>query len=115
MKKNITMKTLTIVLLLSFFFLNGFSQGELTAYSKEKNKPIAEYKVGDSKVVVWENKKPNGETWKSYQIKKIYKKDDKWQNTTSFKANELLQLKEAIEKAIKEDGIKPKEIPNKKE
>ena len=81
----------------------------LTSFVLPGNKPIAEYKVGGCIVTVWENKKADGETWKSFKIKKVYKKGDKWETTNTYNETELLQLKEVIEQAIKEQGVTPKE------
>lgn len=77
----------------------------LSSFIHPGNKPKAEYKVGASKVVVWENKNADGGIWKNFKIEKVYKKGDKWETTNTFNEKELLQLKEAIEQAIKGEGV----------
>ena len=87
----------------------------LTAYSQ--NKPKATYKVGNSKVTVWENER-QGEfgkfTAKTFEIEKAYKKGNEWKTTNSFSLTELLQLRAAIDKAINEEGVKVTEEKKKK-
>ena len=99
-------KTIITTFLIAFFAISGFSQD--TPQNKKTNKPIAIYKVGDSKVVVWENITADGRTWKTFQIEKNYLKDDEWKTTNSFNDKELLELKEAINKAISEQIEKTK-------
>ena len=95
------MKTLVIISLLfvSFAFMKP-TLGDA---------PIAEYKVGASIVTVWENKNPDGTTWKNFKVEKIYKQGDKWESTNRFDETELLQLRAAIDKAISEEAVKMKE------
>ena len=99
-------KTIISTFLIAFFALSGFSQD--TPQDKKTNKPIATYKVGDSRVVVWENTTADGRTWKNFQIEKSYLKDDELKTTNSFNEKELLDLKEAINKAISEEIEKTK-------
>jgi len=100
------MKTLTITaLLVACFSLTSYSQST----TKEKQKPKEVYQVGSSKVVVWVNKNKDGTTWKNFKIEKSYQtKDGEWKTTNSFNDTELLELKAAIDKAIKEENIEEK-------
>ena len=88
----------------------------LTTYSQDK--PKATYKVGNSKVTVWENER-QGEfgkfTAKTFKIENAYKKGNEWKTTNLFNLTELLQLKAAIDKAINEEGVKVKATEGKKE
>ena len=88
----------------------------LTTYSQ--NKPKATYKVGNSKVSVWESEK-QGEFGKfiakDFKIEKAYKIGNEWKTTNSFNLTELLQLRAAIDKAINEEGVKVKETEGKVE
>lgn len=99
------MKTLLIGLLIcSCAFL---------VYSKENNqstksKPKATYQVGSAKITVWENTNSKGETWKNFTVEKVYKKEGKWESTSSFNTSELLELQVALEKAISEQVVKQK-------
>ena len=83
----------------------------LTSYSQ--NKPKATYRVGKSKVTVWETEK-EGKYGKfiaqDYKVEKIYKKGKEWKSTNSFTLTELLQLRAAIDKAINEEGVKETEV-----
>lgn len=83
----------------------------MTSYSQ--NKPKATYRVGSSKVTVWENEREGkyGKfTSKDFKVEKIYKKEgEEWKSTNYFNLTELLQLRAAIDKAISEEGVKIKE------
>jgi hypothetical protein len=93
MKKN-------VVLILGFIIFG------LTAYSQ--GSPKATYKVGNVKVIVWENE-IDGEygTYieKNFKVEKIYKKGDEWKSTNYYNLKELLQLQAAIDKAINEEVV----------
>ena len=106
------MKILTITtLLIACFALTSISQNTTT----EKQKPKQTYQVGSAKVIVWENKRKDGSTWKNYKIEKQYQtKDGEWKTTSSFNANELLDLKKVLDKAITEENIKIKDANQKK-
>lgn len=94
--------TLTITLIsLAVLVLTSF----VKSTNELGNKPIATYQVGSSKVIVWENLKSDGTTWKNFEIEKIYKKEEKWETTNQFNDTELLELKAAIEKAISEETV----------
>jgi len=92
-------------LLITSFVITCFG---LTSFIQPGDKPIAEYKVGAAKVTVWENKRADGSTWKNFEIDKLYKKSDKWKTSNHFDERELLQLKEAIEQAIKGEDVQTK-------
>ncbi len=93
----------TIVLLFAVFAIAGNHAGRS---ENEKQKPIATYRAGPSKVIVWENERDDGTTWKNFVIEKIYKKEDgKWAASNSFTERELLQLRAAIDKAISEEAV----------
>ena len=82
----------------------------LTSYSQDK--PKATYRVGNSKVTVWETEKEGKHgkfTAQNYKVEKVYKKGGEWGTTNLFTLTELLQLRAAIDKAINEEGVKIKE------
>lgn len=81
------------------FLLTSFVQST----NQNKPKPKVVYKVGSAQVVVWENVKPDGTTWKNYEVEKVYKKGEDWESNNSFSAHELLQLNAALAKAISEE------------
>lgn len=100
------MKKITMtIFVLAVFTFTGFAQDKQDA---EKQKPKATYQIGSAKVIVWENKKEDGTTWKNFQVEKVYKKGDEWKTTNSFSDTELLELKTAIDKAISEEAVKVK-------
>lgn len=70
-----------------------------------KQKPSATYQVGSAKITVWENKRPDGSSWKSFTVEKVYRKNGEWHTAKSFDEGELLELKAAIDKAIAGEGI----------
>lgn len=70
-----------------------------------KDKPIAVYHVGMSRVVVWENLGPNG-PWKNFEIEKAYQKDGEWRTAHSFSASELLDLRAALDEAIRQELVR---------
>jgi hypothetical protein len=95
-------KSLILVVLLSAIIgLTSFVQEK----DQQDNKPKATYQVGSSRVVVWENKKSDGTTWKNFQVEKIYKKGEDWASTNSFNEKELFELKAALDKAISEEAV----------
>jgi hypothetical protein len=97
------MRTLTIVaIIMVSSILTSFAQDT----TKTKQKPKSTYQIGVARVTVWENKKPDGTTWKNFVVEKSYKKGDQWFTTSSFDSKELLELKSAIDKAIAEEEVK---------
>jgi hypothetical protein len=97
------MKTILLCALVLLTSFNSFSQ------EVKKNKPKAIYTVGAAQIIVWQNFDKNGKTWKNFEVKKIYKKDDKWLSTHSFTNDELVELKAAIDEAISKEMVKNKE------
>ncbi|MBU2912744.1 hypothetical protein [Reichenbachiella agariperforans] len=105
------MRILLTMILLMTLSVVGFSQ-ELKAQEQteqRRKKPKTEYRVGSAVITVWVNTRKDGKTWKNFQVKKIYKKDDKWLSSNSFSETELLELKAVIDKAINEEIITIKE------
>lgn len=97
------MKTLLISLLICCCVFLVYSKEN---YRSSKSKPKATYQVGSAKITVWENINSKGETWKNFTIEKVFKKEGKWETTSSFNASELLELQAALEKAISEQVVK---------
>jgi len=83
----------------------AFAQDAAAAETPAKQKPSAIYQVGAAKVVVWENKRPDGSTWKSFTVEKEYRKNGEWRTAKSFDEGELLELKAAIDKAIAGESV----------
>lgn len=53
-----------------------------------ENRPIHEIRLGRVKAAIWQNETENG-TWLSVAITRLYRKDDKWETTTSFSRDDL--------------------------
>jgi len=83
----------------------AFAQNAAAAETPAKQKPSAVYQVGAAKITVWENKRPDGTTWKNYVVEKEYRKNGEWRTSKSFDEGELLELKSAIDKAIAGENI----------
>jgi hypothetical protein len=108
MKNKFKGLTIASVLIVGFA-LTGFQHDAANVAKQEKQKPKATYQVGKAKVVVWENKSSDGTTWKNFEVENVYKaKDGKWKTTNQFDETELLQLKNAIDKAIYGETITEK-------
>ena len=69
--------------------------------------PINTIRVGNCQLSVWENKVGDGVV-QSIQLSKSYKDKTtgEWKNTTSFKYNELVFLRLAIDEALKDKYLK---------
>ena len=104
------MKKSTLLILLATFVAAAIFAQEKAQEKKENKKPKATYQVGVARVVVWENKGLDNNTWKSFKVEKNYKnKKGEWKSTSYFEEDELLQLKAALDKAISEESVKTKE------
>lgn len=105
------MRTLLTMIFLMTFSVVGFSQNvnDSTQVTSKGQKPKAEYKVGSAIITVWLNKKSDGTTWKNFQVKKIYKKNDKWLSSDSFNEAELMELRAAIDKVLAEEAVTKRE------
>jgi hypothetical protein len=80
----------------------------LISFSQSNTKPKIVYKIGSVQVAVWENPKEGkygSYTEKNFKVERIYKSDDKWESTNYYSADELLQLKAVIDKAIMEEVV----------
>ena len=54
----------------------------------EKNRPIHEIRLGRIKAAIWQNQSEHGTRF-SVAITRIYRKEDRWQSTTSFGRDDL--------------------------
>jgi len=70
----------------------------------ENNKPIRSPRLGQVKLVVWENTK-DGITTKSYNPEKNYKDKvtGEWKKTDTYYKGDLQNLRSLIDKEIQED------------
>jgi hypothetical protein len=81
----------------------GFGQTTNNKGSEGNKGPVYKIKVGGITVDVWENKGEHS-TFNTFSMQRSYKKDDKWENTTSLREGDLpkaiLALQKAYEKSI---------------
>lgn len=62
----------------------------------KKKEPAKTYLIGRIKAKIWENRdKRNGGVWFNTEIVRIYKEDDKWQESTQFGVNDLPLVEKA--------------------
>jgi hypothetical protein len=77
--------------------------------SESKQKPIHEIKLGRVRATVWENSGEKG-TYCKVVFSKLYKKYNKWNDTSSFGREDLLLLAKVAEQtAFFLYGEKPEE------
>ena len=103
-KYQTTMKNLIAITFLLVCLAGTVCAQDNTGLSDNKAKPKATYQTGKAKVIVWENKGKNG-IWKNFEIEKEYKKGGKWMTSNNFNEKELLDLRDAIDKAIAGENI----------
>lgn len=65
--------------------------------ANQKNKPV-EFKLGPVKALVWANETSSG-IRHSVTFVRIYRKDDQWQETSSFGRNDLPLLEKVASRA----------------
>lgn len=53
-----------------------------------ENRPIHEIRLGLVKAAIWQNE-TDGKSWFSVVITRLYRKDDRWENSTSFGRDDL--------------------------
>lgn len=78
-------------------------KAEVTQMSDEKTKPTTKYKAGSLQLSVWKNKGVNDAEYNTYTFQRNYKKDDKWENTTTLRGQDLPVLKMLLEKAFEQE------------
>ncbi len=66
------------------------------------NRPIKRIKLGNGiTAAIWENQSSKGGVWHSVTIGRCYKDGDKYQETTSFRRDDLLFVAKAAEMAFR--------------
>lgn len=64
----------------------------------QNNQPIAQFKLGLVKALVWANETAGG-TRHNVTFVRIYRKDDEWRETTSFGRDDLPLLAKVADQA----------------
>ncbi len=52
-------------------------------------KPVHEVKLGSIRAAVWMNKSEDGRTWFNVTIARLYKDSEQWQDSASFRRDDL--------------------------
>ena len=63
-----------------------------------QNKPVAEFKLGLVKALVWKNETANG-VRHNVTIARLYKQDDEWKETASFGRDDLPLVAKVVDRA----------------
>lgn len=63
-----------------------------------KERPIKEIRLGRIKAVIWENKGERGSRF-NVQLRRIYKDEEKWEQTDSFWPEDLLLVAKVSDEA----------------
>jgi len=62
-------------------------------------KPVHEVRLGTTKAAIWTNTSDNGRTRYSVSVQRIYRENDEWKRTTSFRRDDLLVLAKVLDLA----------------
>lgn len=75
--------------------------------------PTHNYRCGTMSFARFENESDKG-TMVSYKLQKQYKDGDNWKDTTSYRRNELVQLRELVDRILKDEfpvTVKQNDVP----
>jgi len=83
--------------------LNKFLRETNTKMAETTNEPpTTKIRIGTISVAGWKHESENGD-WESYKIQRSYKdSDDKWQNTSSFRRDDIPKIILALQTAYRE-------------
>ncbi len=56
---------------------------------EEKQKPAHEIRLGRIRAAIWANTSDRGEVWFNVTVARLYKDGDRWQQTTSYRRDDL--------------------------
>jgi len=56
---------------------------------EEKQKPAHEIRLGRIRAAIWANPSDRGEVWFTVTVARLYKDGDRWQQTTSYRRDDL--------------------------
>lgn len=62
-------------------------------------KPVHEVRLGTTKAAIWTNTSDDGRTRYSVSVQRIYRENDEWKRTTSFRRDDLLVLAKVLDLA----------------
>ncbi len=66
----------------------------------EKNEPIHVVKLGRIRATIWENQtEDKDDVWYNVVPSRLYKKDNQWKDTTSFRHDDLPVVSKAMDMA----------------
>jgi len=64
-----------------------------------KKQPTHEIKLGSIRATIWANDTEDRETWFNVTISRLYKSNDEWKDTTSFRRDDLPIVVKALDMA----------------
>jgi hypothetical protein len=65
--------------------------------TNENKKPVHEIRIGSVKAAIWERPTESGDVFYSVTVSRLYRKDDKWNFTDSFRPHDLLILAKVLD------------------
>ena len=65
----------------------------------DKPKPAAEIRLGRIRAVTWENHSDSSGTWYSVSVSRLYKEGERWQDSTSFRRDDLPIVAKVVDMA----------------
>lgn len=65
----------------------------------DKPKPAAEIRLGRIRAVIWENHSDSSGTWYSVSVSRLYKEGERWQDSTSFRRDDLPIVAKVVDMA----------------
>lgn len=68
--------------------------------TKENNRPIKTFRVGNIKAAIWENRSESDRTYHSVALTRSYKEGEEWRESTVFGRDDLPRLELATRSAF---------------
>ena len=62
-------------------------------------KPVKEIRHGLVRAAIWANPTKDNKVWFNVTVSRLYKEADKWKDTASFRRDDLLYVKKAVDMA----------------
>ena len=65
----------------------------------QKQKPTHEIRLGRIRAAIWANQTENREVWFNVTVSRLYKENDKWQDTSTFGRDDLPIVAKVVDMA----------------
>ena len=81
--------------------MNSSHQQQKTGKERmaQKQKPTHEIRLGRIRAAIWANQSENREVWFNVTVSRLYKEGDKWQDTSTFRRDDLPIVAKVIDMA----------------